>query len=331
MHKNTTPICQFTIRLKTNIIYLVVAVFSTILISCEKTPVETVQKSFRTQNVIIVVIDGPRYLDTWDSTSLARIPNMAKILRPKGTFFSKFYNNGYTYTNSGHTAITTGNRQPIDNNGKELPKNPSLFQYWLKHSGKPANSAWIITSKGKLNILANTQHPDWHNTYQPSTNCGIENTNNGYRNDSLTLIEAKRILKEHQPNLALINFREPDAAGHSGNWREYLKGITTSDRYVTQLWDFLQKDTFYKDKTALFITNDHGRHTYGSSGDFINHGDQCEGCQHISLLALGPDFPKGKTIETKYNQTDISATVAALLGFSFDVTEGQKIQELLTK
>lgn len=303
--------------------------FSILLFGCEKSSSEISQKGYNTKNIIIVVIDGPRYSDTWDSSGLARIPVMAKILRPKGTFFTNFYNNGYTWTNSGHTAITTGLRQQIDNNGRELPKNPSFFQYWLKHTGKPATSAWLITSKGKLNVLANTQHPDWKNTYQPSTNCGVNNTGNGYRDDSLTFIEAKKILKEYKPNLVLINLREPDVSGHAGNWKAYLKGISDSDKYVGQLWDFLQKDSFYKDQTSLLITNDHGRHSHGTNGDFINHGDQCEGCQHISLLALGPDFVKGKTVNTKYNQTDISATIAEIFGFKFDVTEGQKIKELL--
>ncbi|MDQ4139833.1 MAG: alkaline phosphatase family protein [Bacteroidota bacterium] len=308
------------------LIYLGLVYLLGFLFACERVSFENGKKSYGTQNVVIVVIDGARYSDTWDSSAIFRIPNMAKVLRPQGTFFTNFYNNGYTFTISGHTAITTGLCQPMDNNGNEYPKNPSLFQYWLKHTGKPATCAWIIASKGKLNVLANTQHSDWKNTYQPLTNCGINNTGQGYRNDSLTFAEAIRIFKEHQPNLVLINFKEPDASGHSGNWDTYLKGISASDKYVGQLWDFLQKDEFYKNKTAVFITNDHGRHT----NDFISHGDECEGCQHISLLALGPDFAKGKTVNKRYNQTDISATIAELLGFNFNVTQGKKIEELLS-
>ena len=320
---------DFQSSLYTCILHLVFALLFITMFSCESQSLKEVKKRYSTQNIIIVVVDGARYVDTWDSSAISRIPHMAKVLRPQGTFFTSFYNNGYTWTSSGHTAITTGVRQPIDNNGNEYPKNPSVFQYWLKHTGNPGNSAWIIASKGKLNVLANTQHPDWKDAYQPSTNCGVDNTGIGYRDDSLTFMEAKRILSEHHPKLVLINFREPDVSGHAGNWDAYLKGISASDEYVGKLWNFIQKDSIYKDKTALFITNDHGRHTHGGSGDFISHGDECEGCQHISLLTLGPDFAKGKIVDTKYNQTDISATIAAIFNFNFDVTSGQNIKELL--
>lgn len=329
MNKNLGGLLALNLLYKTYISYISLIALIFTLYSCETATINKSAKPYQTQNVIIVVIDGPRYTDVWENNAVARIPNMAKTLRPLGTFFSNFYNNGYTFTSAGHTAITTGKRQSLENNGNELPNSPSIFQYWLKQTGKPATAAWIITSKGKLSILANTKHPDWQNTYQPSTNCGINNSGKGYRSDSLTFIAVKSVLQEYHPNLVLINLKEPDESGHAGNWNAYLKGISASDKYVGQLWAFLQQDKFYQGKTALFITNDHGRHSYGDPADFITHGDNCEGCQHISLLAVGPDFKKGQTIETKYNQTDISPTIAALMGFTFNETEGIKIKELL--
>ena len=40
---------------------------------------------------------------------------------------------------------------------------------------------------------------------------------------------------------------------------------------------------FYKDKTTLIVSNDHGRHI-DSKGGFQNHGDDCAGCRHIEFL-----------------------------------------------
>ncbi|MBF9255354.1 sulfatase-like hydrolase/transferase [Pontibacter sp. 172403-2] len=287
-------------------------------------------KPFRTKNVIIVVIDGPRYSETWGNVP-GYIPAMSARMRPKGVFFSNFLNDAYTYTNAGHTAITTGINQPIDNNGNELPANPSIFQHWLKSTGKPATAAWIITSKDKLNILGNTLHPDWQNKYLPSQNCGVNGPGSGYRADSLTLAVAKQILTRDKPNLVLINFMEPDGYAHAGNWDYYLKGISRDDRYVKQLWDFLRKNKNYKNNTTLLVTNDHGRHLDGIDGGWIEHGDNCAGCQHISLLALGPDFKKGRMVATQYTLVDIAPTIAWLLGFNFEQAQGHVIPDLFPK
>ena len=95
-------------------------------------------KPLKTKNVIVLDIDGPRYSETWAQVP-GIIPNMSTYLRPQGTFYSNFLNDSLTYTNAGHAAITTGVWQPIDNFGAELPANPSLFQQYLKQTGKPGN------------------------------------------------------------------------------------------------------------------------------------------------------------------------------------------------
>ena len=284
-------------------------------------------KPYKTKNVIILVIDGPRYSETWDKVP-GIIPNLSTVLLPKGTFYSNFLNDSLTYTNAGHTAITTGVWQPIDNFGAELPANPSIFQQYLKQTGKPATAAWLISSKDKLNILANTLHPDWQNKFLPSVNCGVNGPGTGYRADSLTLVAVKQILTADKPNLVLINFMEPDGYAHAGNWNNYLRGIANNDRYAKQLWDFLQKDKYYRKTTTLIITSDHGRHLDNIANGFVDHGDNCEGCQHVGLLAIGPDFKKGKIIKSRHTLLDIPPTVAHLLGFKFEQANGKILTDL---
>ena len=81
--------------------------------------------------------------------------------------------------------------------------------------------------------------------------------------------------------------------------------------------DFLRTQYFYKDKTALFITNDHGRHSDDISDGFQSHGDNCDGCRHISLLALGTDFTPETVINRNYEQIDLAPTIATLLNFEW--------------
>src|SRR5690606_9270277 len=128
---------------------------------------------YKTKYHIILVLDGPRYSETFGDSSCQYIPNIGKTMVNEGVLFTNFRNEGSTYTNSGHTALTTGVHQRISNQGTQLPKNPSIFQYLLKQKALDKRKAWIMTSKGKLEMLANTKDKKWWNQYMPSTYCGV--------------------------------------------------------------------------------------------------------------------------------------------------------------
>ena len=298
------------------------------MFSCENDKVA--QKQYKTEKIIVLVIDGPRYSETWGESSHQFVPNLDTLLLPKGVIYSAFYNNGVTYTTPGHTSITTGIYQSIDNYGNELPKNPSFLQQWLKYSKKSSNAAWIVASKDKLEVLANTNDIKWKNTFVPFTNCGVNGAGigSGYRSDSLTQIEVMNVLNSYHPNLLFVNYKEPDASGHANNWQGYLNGIKACDNYVKQVWDFIQNDPQYKGKTTLFVTNDHGRHLDGINDGFVSHGDNCDGCRHIFLYAYGPDF-KQNVIESKSRELiDINATILELLGLDKQLSDGEVMSEL---
>ena len=285
-------------------------------------------RKYITENVIIIVIDGPRMSETFGDSTYKYIPNLANVLAPQGVLLKNFRNNGPTYTNAGHTAITTGVYQRINNSGLELPKNPSIFQYFLKEKGLSKESAWIIASKGKLNILANTKNKKWRNQYTPSSFCGVNGSGLGYTADEKNFSDALRILGQYHPKLTLINLLEVDVNGHANLWEGYLKAIQRTDQKALELWNFIESDSIYKGKTTLFITNDHGRHLKGHKDGFVSHGDNCEGCRSIYLIALGPDFKKNSILQNRYEQIDISKTIAEMLHFNEHVSEGQVMKDL---
>jgi predicted AlkP superfamily pyrophosphatase or phosphodiesterase len=285
-------------------------------------------RKYTTENVIILVIDGPRMSETFGDSTYKYIPNLANVLAPQGVLLKNFRNNGPTYTNAGHSAITTGVYQRINNSGLELPKNPSIFQYFLKEKGLSKESAWIIASKGKLNILANTKNKKWRNQYTPSSFCGINGSGLGYTADEKNFSDALRILGQYHPKLTLINLLEVDVNGHANLWEGYLKAIQRTDQKALELWNFIENDSIYKGKTTLFITNDHGRHSKGHKDGFVSHGDNCEGCRSIYLIALGPDFKKNSILPNRYEQIDISKTIAEMLHFNEPVSEGQIMKDL---
>ena len=286
-------------------------------------------KKYLTDKVIILIIDGPRYSETWGDKTHKYIPHMANEMAKSGVVCTNFYNDGFTYTTSGHTALCTGFRQELENSkGEDLPSQPSIFQQYLKQTGKPSNKAWVITSKDKLFILGNCENSKWHDKYNPSTDCGKSGPLSGYRKDSITFNHVMEVLKKDQPDLLLVNFKEPDGAGHANNWPEYLKGIVDTDSLVWEVWKFIQTDPYYKDKTSLFITNDHGRHLDGWKDAFVSHGDDCDGCRHINLFAFGPDFKRDYILDKYCIQVDVPSTVAELLGFPLPNGQGKVIKKL---
>jgi membrane-anchored protein YejM (alkaline phosphatase superfamily) len=292
-----------------------------------------VDRNCLTKNVILVIVDGLRYTEGLGDSTHQFIPRLAIDLAKEGVVNTNFYNMGDTYTTAGHTSITTGIYQSLDNTGAELPENPSFFQYWNQVYGNEQTKSWIITSKDKLAVLGNCKNPYWFGKYTPSVNSGVDGRGlgSGYREDSLTLKTAIEVLTRHHPNLVLINFRDPDYSSHSGIWADYVNGIRKTDEYVFRLWKFLQSDTTYKNTTTLFLTSDHGRHSDNISNGFAGHGDDCEGCRHIEFFACGPDFAKGKVINTKREQIDLPVTVAELLGFELPDGKGEAMFELFNR
>jgi arylsulfatase A-like enzyme len=289
------------------------------------------QKDFLTERIIVVVVDGPRYTETWGEPTHQYMPFMDSVMKNKGVVFTSFYNNGITYTTPGHTAITTGYYQNINNYGSELPLNPSFMQLWLKQYGYNKNKAWIIASKDKLEVLGNSSNQDWADKFIPSMNCGVNGLGigSGYRSDSLTQIEVMKVFNDYHPDLLFINYKEPDAAGHQNSWFEYIDGIKKCDKYIQEIWEVIQSDEYYKNKTTLFITNDHGRHLNTVADGFVSHGDNCEGCRHIFCYAYGPDIKVGEEVNQARELIDINATVLELLEIRVKSSQGEVLTEIL--
>jgi hypothetical protein len=286
--------------------------------------------AFHATHVVILTIDGPRWSETWGEPTRQYIPHRAKDLAPQGILLTHFENAGETLTTPGHTAITTGFYQTIDNQGQQLPDHPGLFQRWLRaHPDAPNTDAWLIASKDKLAVLADCTDPEWHGKFMPATDCGKAGLGSGMRDDSVTLAHAESRLAADHPHLALVHFRQPDSAGHAHDWDAYLQGIRDTDADAGELWRFLQADPGFAGTTDLFITNDHGRHPDGTADGFVSHGDGCPGCRHIELLALGPDLTPGATSDQPRNQTDLTATIAAILGLDLPGSGGQVMREIL--
>ncbi len=306
--------------------YLVL--FVVVLISCSKNELQP--RNYETENVIVIVMDGARYSETWGDPSHQYIPKIANYITPLGIVNTRFYHNGETFTVPGHTALATGFYENINNGGTELPENPSIFQYWRSTYHTPQNKSWVIASKGKIEVIGNCSKENWQGQFTPMTDCGVDGlgASSGYRHDSLTYNKTIEILSNDHPNLAIINFREPDYSGHMNDWQAYVQGIQEVDDYIYRIIQFIENDSIYQGTTTVFITNDHGRHLDEIADGFCSHGDDCQGCKHINLFCYGPDFKTNTIVSQDRELIDIPATIAELLHFEIHNSNGQIMTEL---
>ncbi len=281
-----------------------------------------VENDFVTENVIVVLIDGPRFSETWGHPEKKYIPFYANEISPKGVVNQEFYNFGNTQTISGHTASITGVYELMNNNGLQYPSYPSFMQYYLAATQESPEKAWIITAKKKLEILGNCSNVDWRNNYLPMTDA-VD------RSDAATFERLKEVMTDKEPTLLFVNLSGPDKAGHQDDWDQYLANIVTADSLLNEIVKLVDTLPHYKGKTTLFMSNDHGRHLDGVANGFVSHGDLCHGCTHINFFAYGPDF-RTDTIydDILREQIDIVPTIGHLLGYKAVNPNGNVMTEL---
>jgi hypothetical protein len=277
-------------------------------------------RAYETRHVVIVVVDGARYSETFGDTTLANVPRQGLDMAPQGCR-GVSWNAGVTSTVPGHAAILSGTYQALANDGSERPHLPLLFEYYRAATGAPRSQAWFFADKPKLDVMSNSDDPAYGDSLGASVDTSCPT-------DSAVVARAEAALLAGHPALVALNLAQTDIVAHSGNWTGYLAALHRADSLVCDLWLTIQSDTALAGRTTLFVTNDHGRHD-DAHGGFVNHGDGCDGCRRIQLLALGPDFRTGFASTVLSQPVDIAPTAGALLGFPTPWAVGRVMGELL--
>lgn len=249
--------------------------------------------------------------------------------------------NPHRFSYPGYNEIFSGYGNPKVNSN-EYPDNPNntlfdLLQSKPEFKGKTvAVASWdafprIFNTKRSGTPVFATYKTEGENVTSNTTTYGPWKTtipaSNQYSSyDTTTYRFAKEYLYRNHPRMAFIGFDETDHFGHEGEYDAYLDAANLMDKYMQDLWTFIQSDKQYKDKTTLIITCDHGR------GDILigrwrHHGKLVHHARGIWMVTIGPDTPalgevngKGKK---KYYQKQVGPTAAKLLGMQF--YEGKKI------
>lgn len=217
------------------------------------------------------------------------------------------------------------------NNRKEYSGKVKAFGSWdvfpyiinEERSGIPVN-AGFDKAQGDL-----TEREAFLNQLQDE----IRGPWGGVRLDVFTHHFAMECLKKDKPKVLYIAYGETDDFAHDGKYDEYLRSAHQTDAYIKEIWNYVQSDPQYKDKTTLIITTDHGRGTVPKNR-WRDHGANVEGAGEIWLAVLGPDTPAGgeQRIEAQLYQNQIAATLTGFLDITYPKEQaGAPIPSVLSK
>ena len=136
--------------------------------------------------------------------------------------------------------------------------------------------------------------------------------------DVFTHHAAMEWLKTRKPRVLYIAYGETDEWAHAGYYRSYLDAAHQVDAWIKEIWDFVQKDPQYKNKTSLFITVDHGRGDIKKE-EWSSHNDKVADSHEIWFAVMGPDTPVRGELATEMQlyQQQFAQTIARLMGYTY--------------
>jgi hypothetical protein len=299
--------------------------------------------------VVIVVLDGTRMNDSFgDGPSQITggspediLPKSWKALIPNAARGVAAYNLGATITAPAHCALATGRRMPLgnyevplDGPGVYRPEVPTLLEA-VRRTGVERSRVVVLANTELIQPIAHSIWPitddalpegaDFILVSDPDDEEGLPG-----HDDAHVLDEALALLRsDDPPRLMLINLHQIDRSAHFGAPDDYENNLRAVDGPLASFADAIANKRLTRDAVHLFVIADHGRHTAADTDPpWQHHGDQCMGCRHIPVLALGPGVRAGETIEDPIQLVDIGATAAELLGAPLPYADGRVATEL---
>ncbi len=145
--------------------------------------------------------------------------------------------------------------------------------------------------------------------------------------DELTFFMTREIMRKFSPSVLTVAFSDVEVA-HFGSYALHLSGIRTVDRLTNQLWQEVQANPAYRDKTTMVVLPEFGRDPDGSSTNgFFNHRANEESTRDTWMMALGAAVDKPQIVERPIRHIDLCPTLARLLGCHPLESQGSLLNE----
>jgi hypothetical protein len=148
--------------------------------------------------------------------------------------------------------------------------------------------------------------------------------------DELSLYLVRQLMKQLAPSLLWVTMHDIDIA-HAGAYSLYIDGIRRTDRLCAELWNAIQSEPEYANKTTLFILPDFGRDSDEDAGGngFQHHRTGDALSRTTWMMALGPGIRQGVVYERPLDSTDLVPTIGSMMGFTPSLAHGKPISEIL--
>ncbi|RYF91909.1 MAG: phosphoglyceromutase [Chitinophagaceae bacterium] len=136
--------------------------------------------------------------------------------------------------------------------------------------------------------------------------------------DVFTHYAAFEYLKNRKPRVLYISYGETDEWAHAGQYKNYLDAAKQVDKWIEELWMWIQKDPQYAGKTTLLFTTDHGRGDINKD-QWTDHGSDVPGASEIFLTAIGTNIKVAGEVNKpqQLQQMQVAQTIAKIMGFTF--------------
>lgn len=134
-------------------------------------------------------------------------------------------------------------------------------------------------------------------------------------------------LRRLQPKLMMINYQDPDYV-HWGNASHYTRAIARIDEGLDQLVRAVEADERYRDDTLFCVAPDCGRDANPLMDVPFQHHFNSRSAHEIWALIFGPGIVQGRILDKAVDQTDLAATLAAVMGTKAGSAEGRVLGEV---
>ncbi|HEY4787526.1 MAG TPA: alkaline phosphatase family protein [Bacteroidales bacterium] len=259
--------------------------------------------------------------------------------------------NMFWFSYPGYNEILTGirNDKAIFTNRKTPNPNVTVLEYLNSlpsyHNRVAVFGSWdvfpYILNRKRSGLFINAGYEPIRHEHLSSQEMLLNSQQNqslspwpSVRPDAFTFHFAIEYLKQFAPRVLEISFGETDDIAHDGKYDGYLEAINRTDRFIEELWNYLQSDDNYRNKTTLIITTDHGRgHLFRNS--WKKHGRGTPGSGQTWFAVLGPDTEPLGEIKTagQLYQNQLARTLATFLNVDFNlyVNSGNAITQVIGK
>jgi hypothetical protein len=289
---------------------------------------------------------GSIFQQYWAATATERrkklLPFFWSVLESQGSLYGNrirknFVNNAnpYWFSYPGYNEIFTGFPDTaINSNG--YPPNPHTTVLEFLHNqaafkGRVAAfGAWeafnriLNEDRSGMPVVAAFDHTGGKspNSAEQLMNRMLDESHKPWHLDEcldmFTHHAALEHLKSKKPRVLYIAYGETDEWAHAGQYRDYLNAAHQVDDWIRQIWAFVQSDPQYRNKTALFITTDHGRGDAVKS-EWTSHGSDITGASEIWFGVIAPGIKPGGEItkDMQLYQKQFAQTFARILGQTY--------------